>query len=190
MSSSWTKVDGRQMLYESTPRPGKPKLQVVLQRRPVPRITLEKGNNSGDPWLKVHIKQVAKFSHLLMQAFQILFEYRRHEEDPDDLPFPIQLGVLRRRFGPSSSIVQELRVSVDKWEGHPYVNLIVFQQEGETWVATSQRITLGFAELERVHAALNRALQMTRNDLRSPKIQPSVGSRFDETPSLSSVKGC
>ena len=108
MKPSQSKCDVRQVLYESTPRPGKRKLQVVFQRKAgVAAITLEKGTGKGDPWLAVPIKQVEALSHAFVRAYQIHYEFERHE-DLVELSFPIQLAVLRRRTGPSLSMVQEL----------------------------------------------------------------------------------
>ena len=181
MKPSQSKCDVRQVLYESTPRPGKRKLQVVFQRKAgVAAITLEKGTGKGDPWLAVPIKQVEALSRALVRAYKIRYEFERND-DLIELSFPIQLAVLRRKTGSSLSIVQELRVSIDEWESHHYIDLTVFQLEGEAWVRTSQRVTFGFADLESVHAALVRALRMTRNDRQVLRSSQSPGSRLDES---------
>lgn len=182
MRPSMTTGDVRQVLYESAPKHGKRKLQVVFQRKGGKEaVTLEKGTNAGNPWLAVPIKHVAALMRALVQAYQILFEFQRND-DLGELPFPIQLVILRRRIGPSLSIVNELRVCVDERNDRHYVDLTVFQQDGEAWAPTFQRIMLGFADLEPVVAALCQALRMTHGASRAPRSSSSSGSRLDESP--------
>ena len=71
MNSSHSKGDVRKVLYESAAKPGRPMLQVVLQRRAQhSAITLEKGSGPGDPWLAIPIVQVEAVLSALVRAYR------------------------------------------------------------------------------------------------------------------------
>ena len=181
--------DIRQILFESCPKPGKQPLLVVLQRkRGRWAITLERGTNSGSPWLAVPIQQVPALSVALVQAYQILSELHRHGT-ADGLAFPIMVRSLPRNTGASLKRIEDLRVRVEEFNGHHYVDLAVSMLEGEEWLPPSQRVTVGFADIEPVQAALERAIKITSHGQHVNQLRADTRLRTGVSPSPFPVRG-
>ena len=183
------RTDVRQVLFKSVPRPEKQPLLVVLQRkRGRWAITLERGTTSGSPWLAVPIQQVPALSVALVQAYQILSELQRHGA-AEGLVFPILVRTLRRNTGASLKTIEELRVRVEEFNGHYYVDLAVSRLDGEEWLPPSQRVTVGFTDIEPVQAALEYAIKITHHGHQVNQPRADSGSRSSATPPPFPVKG-